>query len=199
MGNAESPEPRPPRPAGIPRWLALALSPVVWVALPAVHAGIPWALSHLGPRYGWADGGPSDWNLLGYVPVAVGAVLLAWIMVFGLFQYRNLPERVPIDYYNPAFLMTGGPYALSRHPMYIGELALWLGLAVLFGSPVVLAGFAVMFAVMRRLAAREEAGLEAAFGDCYRRYKARVPRGVGLPRRAEPDAEPGAAADRGRM
>ena len=27
---------------GIPRWLALALAPVVWlVAVPAVHAGIP--------------------------------------------------------------------------------------------------------------------------------------------------------------
>ena len=198
MGNAESPEPRPPRPAGIPRWLALALSPVVWLALPAVHAGIPWILSHLGPRYGWADGGPSGWNLLGYVSVAVGVVLLAWIMVFGLSQYRNLPERVPIDW-SPALLMTGGPYAYSRHPMYIGELALWLGLAVLYGSPAALAGFAVMFAVMRRLVVREEIGLEAAFGDPYRRYKARVPRWIGLPRRARTEAEPGAAADRGRI
>ena len=183
MGNAESPEPRPPRPAGIPRWLALALSPLVWVALPAVHAGIPWVLSHLGPRYGWADDGPSGWNLIGYVPLAAGAALLAWIMVFGISQYRNLPERVPIDW-SPAFLMTGGPYAFSRHPMYIGELALWLGLAVLYGSPVVLAGFAVCVAGMRRLAVREEVGLEAAFGDPYRRYKARVPRWIGLPRRA---------------
>lgn len=180
MGNAQSPEPRP---AGIPRWLALALSPVVWVALPAVHAGIPWALSHVGPRYGWDDSGPSGWNLLGYIPIAVGAVLLAWIMVFGLSQYRNLPERVPIDW-SPALLMTGGPYAFSRHPMYIGELALWLGIAVLFGSPTVLAGFAVLFAVLRRLAVREEVGLEAAFGDPYRRYKASVPRWIGLPRRA---------------
>jgi len=198
MGNAESPEPRPPRPAGIPRWLALALSPVVWVALPAVHAGIPWALSHLGPRYGWADGGPSGWNLLGYVPLAVGAVLLLWIMVFGFTQYRNLPERVPIDW-SPALLMASGPYTISRNPMYVGELALWLGLAVLYGSPAVLAGFAVMFAVMRRLAVREEAGLEAVFGQLYRRYKARVPRWIGLPRRARAEAEPGAAADRGPM
>lgn len=57
MGNAESPEPRP---ASIPRRLVLALAPAVWlVAVPAVHAGIPWALSHLGPRYGWADGEPA--------------------------------------------------------------------------------------------------------------------------------------------
>ena len=120
MGNAESPGPRP---AGMPRWLALALAPVVGlVAIPAVHAGIPWALSHLGPRYGWTDGEPAGWNLLGYVPVAVGAVLLVWIMVFGFSQYRDLPERVPVDW-SPAILMTGGPYAISRHPMYTGELA----------------------------------------------------------------------------
>ncbi len=50
MGHAESPEPQPPRPAGIPRWLAIALAPIVGlVGFPAVHAGIPWALSHLGP------------------------------------------------------------------------------------------------------------------------------------------------------
>ena len=116
MGNAESPEPRPPRQAGIPRWLALALAPVVWlVALPAVHAGIPWALSHLGPRYGWADGGPSGWNLLGYVLVAAGAVLLVWIMVFGLSRYRDLPERVPTDW-SPALLMTG-----ELHRFSVGE------------------------------------------------------------------------------
>jgi protein-S-isoprenylcysteine O-methyltransferase Ste14 len=80
--------------------------------------------------------------------------------------------------------MTGGPYAFSRHPMYIGELALWLGLAILFGSPVVLAGFAVWVAVMRRLAVREEVRLEAAFGDPYRQYKSRVPPWIGLPRSA---------------
>jgi protein-S-isoprenylcysteine O-methyltransferase Ste14 len=193
MGNAESPAPRP---TGIPRRLVLAPAPAVWlVGVPAVHAGIPWALSHLGPRYGWADGEPAGWNLLGYVPVAVGAVLLVWIMVFGLSRYRDLPERVPVDW-SPAILMTGGPYAISRHPMYTGELALWLGLAILFGSPAVLAGFAVWVAVMRRLAVREEVGLEAAFGDAYRRYKARVPRWIGLPRRSRTVAEPSAAADR---
>ena len=186
MDNMKSPEKRPRQPASIPRWLAIALTPIVWlVALPAVHAGIPWALSHLGPRYGWTDGGPSGWNLLGYVPVVAGAILLVWIMMFELSQNRNLPERVPIDW-SPVFLMTGGPYSLSRNPMYVGELALWLGLAVLYGSPVILAGFVVWIAVMRRLVVREELGLEAAYGDLYHRYKTHVPRWIGLPRRAWP-------------
>ena len=82
MRNRPSPSRR--RPAGIPRWLAIALAPIVGlVGFPAAHAGIPWALSHLGPRYGWADEEPAGWNLLGYAPVAVGAVLLLWIVVFG--------------------------------------------------------------------------------------------------------------------
>jgi protein-S-isoprenylcysteine O-methyltransferase Ste14 len=57
--------------------------------------------------------------------VGFGAALLVWIMVFGFSRYRDLPERVPIDW-SPALLMTGGPYAFSRKPMYFGELALWL-------------------------------------------------------------------------
>jgi protein-S-isoprenylcysteine O-methyltransferase Ste14 len=196
MDNAKSPKQLPPRPASIPRWLAIALAPIVWlVALPAVHAGIPWVLSHLGPRYGWTDGGPSSWNLLGYVPLTAGVILLVWIMMFELSQNRNLPERVPIDW-SPVFLMTGGPYALSRNPMYVGELSLWLGLAILYGSPVVLAGFAVWVAVMRRLVIREELGLEAEYGDLYLRYKTHVPRWIGLPRRARTEAEPDATVKR---
>jgi protein-S-isoprenylcysteine O-methyltransferase Ste14 len=115
--------------------------------------------------------------------VAAGAILLVWIMIFELSQKQNLPEWVPIDW-SPVFLMTGGPYALSRNPMYVGELALWLGLAILYGSPAVLAGFAVWVVVMRRLTVREELGLEAAYGDLYLRYKSHIPRWIGLPRRA---------------
>ena len=54
----------------------------------------------------------------------------------------------------------------------------------------------VWIVVMRRLAVREEVGLEAAFGDLYRRYKTRVPRWIGLPRHTRTEAETEAAADR---
>ena len=189
MGTPEATESQPPSPASLPRWLVLVLAPVVWlVGVPAVHMGIPWALSHVGPRYGWADRGPAAGNLVGPAVVGFGAALLVWVMLHGFSRRGDLPERVPVDW-SPAILMSGGPYAFSRHPMYIGELALWLGSAVLYGSPAVLVGFVVLFAVMQRLAVREEMALEAKFGDAYRRYKARVPRWIGLPghERAETD------------
>lgn len=110
-------------------------------------------------------------------------------MVFGLSRHRDLPERVPVDW-SPAMLMTGGPYAISRHPMYIGELALWLGWAILYGSIPVLIGCAALGAVVARLAPREERALEAKFGEVYRRYKARVPRWLGVGRRDRLPAEP---------
>ena len=114
-------------------------------------------------------------------------------LAFGFSRYQDLPERVPTDW-SPAILMTGGPYAFSRHPMYVGELALWLGWAVLYGSIPVLIGFAVLAAVVGLLAPREERALEAKFGEVYRRYKARVPRWVGLPGRGRAEAEQGVAA-----
>jgi protein-S-isoprenylcysteine O-methyltransferase Ste14 len=49
--------------------------------------------------------------------------------------------------------------------MYIGELALWLGWTILYGIIPVLIGFAVLGAVVARLAAREERTLEAQFGE----------------------------------
>ena len=116
-------------------------------------------------------------------------------MVFGFSQYRDLPERVPIDW-SPALLMTGGPYAISRHPMYVGELALWLGWAILYGSIPVLIGFAVLGAVV----------LGSRHGRSERWRRSSVTSTAGTRRESrgglaslagiERQAEPGAAPDR---
>jgi protein-S-isoprenylcysteine O-methyltransferase Ste14 len=69
-----------------------------------------------------------------------------------------------------------GPYAFSRHPMYLSELALWLGWAVFYGSLPVLVGFVVFGIVVSRLGPNEERALEATFGARYRSYANEVPR-----------------------
>ena len=103
------------------------------------------------------------------------------VTVNGYAHFAQVPERVELNW-EPKLLMTRGLYAFSRHPMYLTELALWLGWAVLYGSVVVLAGFAALFALVSVLAPREERALEAKFGEAYRQYRARVPRWLGLPR-----------------
>jgi hypothetical protein len=58
---------------------------------------LPWAISLLGPWYGWKDGSPAVWNLLGLVPVAVGGMGLLWLTVVGYAQYARVPERVELN------------------------------------------------------------------------------------------------------
>ena len=106
---------------------------------------------------------------------------LLWLTVNGYAQFAQVPERVELNW-EPKILMTRGPYAYSRHPMYFTELALWLGWAVLYGSIIVLAGFVALCVVMSILAPREERALEAKFGEAYRQYRARVPPWLGVPR-----------------
>jgi protein-S-isoprenylcysteine O-methyltransferase Ste14 len=84
-------------------------------------------------------------------------------------------------------LATDGIYAWTRNPMYVGGAPLMIGLAVVFALDwlpllMVPAFFVLHFGIVRR----EERYLEQKFGDAYRRYLARVPRYVGLPRRNQP-------------
>jgi protein-S-isoprenylcysteine O-methyltransferase Ste14 len=160
----------------IPRWVSAL---VWWVGVPLVHGGLPWAVSRIGVRHGWADGRPVIWNWLGLVPVAAGAVILAWVSVAHL---KEAEEGVEVELV-PRYLVRGGPYAWSRNPMYVAEIALWIGWAALFGSLPVLAGGVVLWAAMHFLAIPwEERVLEERFGESYRAYKQSVSRWLGRAR-----------------
>ena len=108
--------------------------------------------------------------------------MLTWDFASGLARVRELPERME-RLTAPPFLMTTGPYAYTRNPMYVAELALWLGWAILFGSLVTLLGFVVLMVVIILVLPWEERGLETQFGETYREYQARVPRWLGRTRR----------------
>ena len=156
------------------RAVALTVASVIWLlGIPLAHAAIPWAISLLGPRLGWMEGRPGIWNLLGLIPVGVGAASLVWIM---LLHFGRTPESVELEW-TPKYLLMRGPYRFTRNPMYVAELALWLGWALYFGSVAVLVAFAVLWLLMSYVAVpREERALEARFGAAYLEYKNTVPR-----------------------
>lgn len=71
-------------------------------------------------------------------------------------------------------LVTSGPYARLRHPVYVFGTPAVLGLLVAylgFGG-IVLAFIIIPVEILR--VRREEAALEAAFGEEYRAYKERT-------------------------
>ena len=78
-------------------------------------------------------------------------------------------------------LVTSGPYRWIRHPLYTGSLAFFAGLALLADSGLLLGATVASGALIRGvIVPREEAELEARFGERYLRYR----RGTGalLPR-----------------
>jgi protein-S-isoprenylcysteine O-methyltransferase Ste14 len=60
--------------------------------------------------------------------------------------------------------------------MYVAELALWLGWAMLYGSAPVLFAFLILCPVVNAITSREERTLEATFGSESLEYRARVPK-----------------------
>lgn len=87
-------------------------------------------------------------------------------------------------------LITGGPYAYVRNPIYLASIFLGLGMVGLLGDPWMLVPYLAVFVFLyASIVPAEEEFLQAQFGEEYRRYCAHVPRMI--PRlRPWPDAAP---------
>ncbi|MSP47910.1 MAG: isoprenylcysteine carboxylmethyltransferase family protein [Alphaproteobacteria bacterium] len=84
----------------------------------------------------------------------------------------NVPTWMPTT-----ALVTGGPYRISRNPIYLALTLAYLGLALFWGSLWPLVLLAPLLLVMRYgVIGREERYLEARFGDAYRAYRSSVRR-----------------------
>ena len=71
-------------------------------------------------------------------------------------------------------LITSGPYAAVRHPIYTGLLTALLASALAGGSWRELIGFLISCAALWRKLRLEETWMEQTFGDAYIAYKSRV-------------------------
>jgi protein-S-isoprenylcysteine O-methyltransferase Ste14 len=163
---------------------------IIAIVLPFNFGVLPWLLSLLTPRFGWTEHGPAAWNLLGLFPVVAGALGLAWVFGVMLAQVPNLPPVVELDEgeglltTTSRILITHGPFACSRNPMYVAATFMLLGWAIFYGSAVILILAVVGWTLLNYLKVpQEERGLEARFGEAYRAYRRRVPRWIGTIRR----------------
>jgi protein-S-isoprenylcysteine O-methyltransferase Ste14 len=108
----------------------------------------------------------------GGVLIALG---LAVVAACGL-VFRRAGTSVPTQTPTTA-LVIRGLYHYSRNPIYIALSLVHLGVAVAVDSPWIAATLPIVLIVIRYgVIAREEAYLEAKFGQAYRDYKARVRR-----------------------
>lgn len=173
------------RAAGRPVWLFGAAQGSDRLAALAFRAAF--ALALLGPLAGaaWPGPGPLGWGapaalvLAGhFVAVAGAALALAAQASMGA------SWRVGVQEGATGALVTGGLFALSRNPTFVGQGGLLAGAALALPSwPTVLA--VLLFTLAANLQVRsEERTLAVALGESYRAYLARTPRWLGPPRPA---------------
>jgi protein-S-isoprenylcysteine O-methyltransferase Ste14 len=81
-----------------------------------------------------------------------------------------------VDLERPSELISSGPYAISRNPMYVGWTLLYFGIALASRNVWMVALLPAVAALTHRDVMREEHTLEEIFGGVYTRYRQRVHR-----------------------
>jgi len=114
--------------------------------------------------------------LAGTLICAAGHALRIWAIGYAGHETR----RVRIATFR---LATSGPFAYTRNPIYLGNLAIAVGLALLSRTAWVALMFPLlMFIEYHCIIRYEEEYLDRTFGEEYREYRRRAPRYLGLAR-----------------
>lgn len=116
----------------------------------------------------WAEPTPTSF-LVGGGLVLLGEAVRFWAAGY-IRRYRVYEVQADA-------LVTAGPYAHVRNPLYLGNLLIGLGFCTISNWRPAFPLFIVMYACMyRAVVAHEEDHLSALFGAEYERYRAEVPR-----------------------
>lgn len=117
----------------------------------------------------------------GLTAIAFGEGLRVWGV-----HHIGAISRTRSDRLGP--LVTSGPFGRVRNPLYIGNIALWVGFALcarlVWMAPVILVLLGLEYHAIVRW---EEGLLESRRGDDYRAYMSRVPRWLPSLRSINPD------------
>jgi protein-S-isoprenylcysteine O-methyltransferase Ste14 len=134
---------------------------IMLFTLPFVAVGV--VIQHLAPSLLSIDGSWMPLRVLALVVLGVGLVVWAWSVALIL-------TKVP-----RGELITSGPYAVVKHPLYTSVALLvlpaagillntWLGVVIGLG----------LYLASRRYSPDEESALEAKFGAAWEAYERRV-------------------------
>jgi protein-S-isoprenylcysteine O-methyltransferase Ste14 len=139
-----------------------------WVVAQFVLMAVVLAGGLLPPA--WPDGAQSALSLVGAALAVAGIGLAVWA---GRTLGRALtpfPRPVPVG------LVTGGPFALVRHPIYTGGLALFVGYALFTSVTALLLTLALALLWLGKIRVEERMLAHAypAYADYCRRVRWRL-------------------------
>jgi protein-S-isoprenylcysteine O-methyltransferase Ste14 len=151
------------------RLLRLIDLPPVWLL---AALGLVWGLGQVGLTL-FGPGG----RLVGGLAIGLGLALMAAAVIQMTARRTTfIPRR------DPQALVTGGVFALSRNPIYLGDALVLAGVILWWDVPLavpVLLGF--MLLIQHRFIMDEEQRLKNAFGPAFGAWKLRSGRWITLP------------------
>lgn len=117
---------------------------------------------------------PDAWPLAGLLPIGAGIALnVAAVVAFRRAHTTTRPDG------RPNALVRNGVYRLVRNPMYLGGALILAGFALLLdAAPALLVPPAYAILASRGFIPPEEQKLAATFGEDWRTYARRTPRGL---------------------
>lgn len=125
------------------------------------------------------------WRFIGLGVIALGALVTHTAHSLFLRRGANLDT-----FGEPDMLLTGGPFAVTRNPMYLGLTMVLVGVALVVGSATAWVAPILFAAVADRwYIPLEEERMRARFGERYDAYQRRVPRWLRWPRLSGGDTE----------
>jgi protein-S-isoprenylcysteine O-methyltransferase Ste14 len=105
---------------------------------------------------------------------ALAGLLFAWIPMFTLRRHGRAPAGK--SYMHATVVVERGPFALVRHPQYLGYMLFAVTAAAISRHWVVLVLSAAAVFAFHAHSLREERDCLRRFGEAYARYMERVPR-----------------------
>ena len=131
---------------------------IVIVLLSTTRIPLPWLYHQLWPSGIW--------------PFWIGAAVTVAGLLFAVWARhylgRNWSSSVSIKQGHE--LITTGPYALVRHPIYTGILTGFLGTAIALSQVRGVIGFVLIFLVLCAKLRMEEQWMRSQFGETYATY-----------------------------
>lgn len=141
----------------------------------AINLPPVWLIAFIAAAWGIARvtaPGPAGLVWAGWALVAAGLAVMVWAaLAFRRARTSIVPRQ------RPSALVASGPYRVSRNPIYLADLVILAGVALILRAPWALVLLVPFWQVLLRLfILPEEEVLAQDLGQPYTDYKARVRR-----------------------